>query len=335
MQAIDVQEPGGPESLKVVSVAEPPITEHDVLIRVAAAGVNRADVLQRQGFYPPPRGASAILGLECSGTVVAVGSQVVQWQVGDEVCALLSGGGYAERVAVPQGQVMPIPEGVSLIHAAGLPEVAATVVSNLDMVARLRPDEWVLLHGGGSGIGTFAIQWAKAIGAKVAVTVGSQRKAERCRDLGADVAIDYRTQDFATEIRSATADHGADVILDIIGAKYLEANLRTLAVNGRLVVIGLQGGVRAELDLARLLTKRASISATSLRARPESEKAQICRTLVTEVWPLIAAGSITPVIDRVLPLHAAPEAHQLLTNGASFGKVLLTPNGEAGPSKSA
>lgn len=324
MRAIIVTEPGGPENMQIADVADPEPEADEVLIRVAAAGVNRADLLQRQGMYPPPPGASEVLGLECSGTVVAVGETVDRWRPGDEVCALLSGGGYAELVAVPQGQVMPLPVGLSLTTAAGLPEVAATVVSNLSMVAGLQPGEWVLIHGGGSGIGTFAIQWAKALGAHVATTVGSARKGDRCRELGADVVINYSRSDFVDEVRTATADRGVDVILDIIGAKYLDANLRSMAIGGRLVVIGLQGGVRAELNLARLLTLRASVTATSLRARSAQEKAEICTELVNKVWPMIADGRIVPVVDRVVPMAQAASAHHALATGSSLGKVLLS-----------
>lgn len=324
MRGVIVTEPGGPENMQITELAEPVPAADEVLIRVAAAGVNRADLLQRQGFYPPPPGASDILGLECSGVVVAVGDSVERWRPGDEVCALLSGGGYAELVAVPQGQVMPLPVGLSLTTAAGVPEVAATVVSNLAGVARLQPGEWVLLHGGGSGIGTFAIQWAKAIGARVVTTVGSERKAEICSELGADVVIDYKKSDFVAEVRDATQGRGVDVILDIIGAKYLDANLRALAVSGRLVIIGLQGGVRAEIDLARLLATRATVTATSLRARPASQKADICAELVANVWPMMTDGRIRPIIDQVLPWDRVAEAHQVLATGQSVGKVLLT-----------
>lgn len=323
-----MNQPGGPEQLRTDHVPDPSPQPDEVLIRVAAAGVNRADLLQRQGLYPPPPGASDTLGLECSGTVVAVGAQVDRWRPGDQVCALLSGGGYAELVAVPEGQVMSLPPGVSLVESAGIPEVAATVVSNLSMVAGLRADEWVLVHGGGSGIGTFAIQYAKALGAKVATTVGSSAKARLCSTLGADVVINYKESDFVTEVREATDGGGADVVLDIIGAKYLEANVRVLAIEGRLVVIGLQGGVQAELNLARLLSIRGSITATSLRARPVAEKARICRMLEEQVWPMIGAGQVAPVIDRLLPLEQAADAHELLASGGAAGKVLLTVNSD-------
>lgn len=313
MRAVTVPEPGGPDVLTLAEIPDPDATDQ-VLIDVAAAGVNRADLLQRQGHYPPPPGASPILGLECSGTLAD----------GAEVCALLTGGGYAERVAVPAGQVMPVPAGVDLITAAGLPEVACTVYSNLTMVAGLMAGEWVLIHGGAGGIGTFAIQWARAVGARVAVTAGSDAKLAQCAELGAEVLINYRTQDFPDEVRRATGGHGADVILDIMGAKYLMPNVAALAADGRIVVIGLQGGVKAELNLGALLTKRGTIAATALRSRPEEQKAQICRRVVADVWPAIAAGQIRPVIDRVLPLGQAAEAHRVMAASDHVGKILLT-----------
>lgn len=315
--------PGGPEVLEVDDhTAAPRLRAGDVLIDVVAAGVNRADLLQRQGLYPPPPGESSIIGLECSGTIAAA-DPAGGWSVGDRVCALLSGGGYAEQVAVPAGQVMPVPAGVDLVSAAALPEVACTVYSNVEMVAGLQPGEWLLVHGGGSGIGTFAIQWARAVGAHVAVTVGSAAKAEHCRRLGAELVINYRDQDFVAQLRETTDGHGADVILDIIGAKYLDRNVKALAVEGRLVVIGLQGGIKGELNLAALLSKRGSVTATSLRGRPAEQKADVCAAVTANVWPLVAAGRIEPVIDRVLPLAEAAQAHHLLEASDHFGKVVL------------
>ncbi len=302
-----VDEPGGPEQLHLADVPDPTPGPGDVLVEVAAAGVNRADLLQRQGFYPPPPGASDTLGLEVSGTLA-----------GDPVCALLAGGGYAHRVAVPRGQIMPLPPGVDLVAAGGVPEVACTVYSNLAMTARLQPGEWLLIHGGGSGIGTFAIQWARAVGAHVAVTAGSTEKLARCAELGAEVLINYREQDFVEALPQP-----ADVVLDVVGAKYLDRNVRALADGGRLVVIGLQGGVKAELNLGALLAKRGSVIATSLRSRSDEQKAAICAAVVRDVWPLFASGAIRPVVDRVLPLAEAAEAHRLLAESGHFGKVLL------------
>jgi putative PIG3 family NAD(P)H quinone oxidoreductase len=262
-----------------------------------------------------------VLGLECSGTVREVGAGVERWQVGDEVCALLSGGGYAEQVVVPAGQVMAVPDGVDLVTAAALPEVACTVWSNLFMVAGLRPGETLLVHGGAGGIGTFAIQLAAALGATVAATAGSPEKLEVCRSLGAAVTIDYREQDFVAVLRAETG--GADVVLDVMGAAYLARNVEVLKPGGRLVVIGLQGGRRAELDLGALLAKRASVAATSLRARPPAEKAAIVAAVREHVWPLVEDGRVRPVVDRVLPLRAAAEAHTVLEAGGHVGKVLL------------
>ena len=323
MRAITVVQPGGPESLVLADVPDPVPGPGEVLVDVAASAVNRADVLQRQGFYDPPPGASPHPGLECSGRIAAIGTGVSGWAVGDEVCALLSGGGYAEQVVVPAGQLLPVPQGMDLVTAAALPEVVSTVWSNVFQVAHLRPAEILLVHGGSSGIGTMAIQLGKAIGAKVAVTAGSPEKLEACRALGADILINYREQDFVEELRETTAGHGADVILDVIGAKYLDRNLDALAVNGRLIIIGMQGGIQAELNLSKLMTKRAAIAATGLRARPLEEKAAIVAAVREHVWPLIENGTVKPVIDRVLPIEAAPEAHRLMESSTHIGKILL------------
>ncbi|MFF3012890.1 NAD(P)H-quinone oxidoreductase [Streptomyces sp. NPDC057939] len=324
MHAITIEQPGGPEALVWADVPDPVAGEGEVLVEVAASAVNRADVLQRQGFYDPPPGASPHPGLECSGRITAVGPGVSGWSVGDEVCALLSGGGYAQRVAVPAGQLLPVPQGVDLVSAAALPEVVATVWSNVFMVAGLRPGETLLVHGGSSGIGTMAIQLGKAVGARVAVTAGGKEKLARCAELGADVLIDYREQDFVEELRSATGGAGADVILDIMGAKYLARNLDALAVNGRLAVIGMQGGVKAELNLGILLAKRAAITATSLRTRPLEEKAAIIAAVREHVWPLVAAGRVRPVVHATYPMAEAAEAHRVLESSAHVGKLLLT-----------
>lgn len=318
-----VDEPGGPEVLRWAEVPDPEAAAGEVLVDVIAAGVNRADLLQRAGHYPPPAGASPYLGLECSGRVASLGPGVTGWTVGDEVCALLTGGGYAERVAVPAGQLLPVPRGVDLVSAAALPEVAATVWSNLFIVAGLRPGEALLVHGGGSGIGTFAVQLAHVLGAKVLTTVGSPAKASAVRELGADATIDYHAEDFVARSRELTDGKGVDVVLDVIGAKYLERNLAALAVGGRIVVIGLQGGTRAELDLGRLLAKRAAVAGTTLRARPESEKAEIVRQVVEHVWPLVADGAVRPVVDRVVGVEDAADAHRAMAVGENVGKILL------------
>ncbi|ATY96805.1 NAD(P)H-quinone oxidoreductase [Streptomyces cavourensis] len=327
MHAITIPEPGGPEALVWTEVPDPVPGDGEVLVEVVAGAVNRADVLQRQGFYDPPPGASPYPGLECAGRIAALGPGVTGWAVGDAVCALLSGGGYAEKVAVPVGQLLPVPDGVELTVAAALPEVTATVWSNVFMVAHLRPGETVLIHGGSSGIGTMAIQLAKAVGARVAVTAGSPEKLARCAELGADILINYREQDFVEEVRENTAGAGADVILDIVGAKYLDRNVQALAVNGRLAIIGLQGGVKGELNLGALLAKRAAVTATSLRGRPIAEKAAIVAAVREHVWPLIADGVVRPVVDRTVPMADAAEAHRVLESSTHVGKVLLiTPN---------
>ncbi|GAA0668762.1 NAD(P)H-quinone oxidoreductase [Streptomyces thermocarboxydovorans] len=323
MHAITMTEPGGPEVLVWDEVPDPVPGEGEVLVEVVAGAVNRADVLQRQGHYDPPPGASPYPGLECSGRIAALGPGVGGWAVGDEVCALLSGGGYAEKVVVPAGQLLPVPEGLDVKQAAALPEVVCTVWSNVFMIAHLRPGETLLVHGGSSGIGTMAIQLAKAVGAKVAVTAGTKEKLERCAELGADILINYREQDFVEEIRQATGGNGADVILDNMGAKYLDRNVRALAVNGRLAIIGMQGGVKGELNIGALLAKRAAITAASLRARPVQEKAAIVAAVREHVWPLIEGGHVRPVIDREIPMPEAAEAHRVLEESRHIGKVLL------------
>lgn len=322
MRAVTVPTPGGVDALEVVDLPMPEPAADEVLIRVTAAGVNRADILQRQGYYDPPTGATPVLGLECSGDIVAVGAGVTDLQPGTHVCALLTGGGYAEYVSVPVGQVATAPEGVTLTEAAGLMEVASTVWSNVFMMGKLKHGETLLVHGGGSGIGTFAIQLGKAFGARVVVTVGSEEKAEFCRELGADLAINYREQDFA-EVMKAEGIR-ADVILDIIGAKYLASNVSVLATAGRLVVIGMQGGIKAELNLGALLAKRAAVMATSLRARPAGEKAAIVSAMVAQVWPLIADGTVRPIIHATYPLEDVREAHQMMEDSTHTGKILLT-----------
>jgi putative PIG3 family NAD(P)H quinone oxidoreductase len=323
MRAVTLPSYGDVDILTLADVADPVPGPGEVLVDVVATAVNRADLLQRRGFYEPPPGASPYPGPECSGRVSALGDDVSDWAVGDEVCALLSGGGYAEKVAVPAGQLLPVPKGVDVRRAAALPEVVCTVWSNVFMVAHLRPGETLLVHGGSSGIGTMAIQLAKAVGAKVAVTAGTAQKLDRCAELGADVLINYREQDFVEEIRKATDGAGADVILDNMGAKYLDRNVNALAINGRLAIIGMQGGVKGELNIATLLNKRAAISATSLRARPPAEKTAIVAAVREHVWPLLDAGHIRPVVDRELPMSDAAAAHRVVEESGHIGKVLL------------
>ena len=323
MKAITLPEPGGPEALVLDDVPDPMPRPGEVVVEVVAAGVNRADLMQRQGHYDPPPGSSAYPGLEVSGRVAQVGDGVEGWSVGDEVCALLTGGGYAERVAVPAGQLLPVPAGVSLEDAAALPEVACTVWSNVFMTANIRPGEVLLVHGGGSGIGTMAIQLGRVVGARVAVTAGSPEKLEVCRELGASILVNYRTEDFEAVVRDATDGHGADVILDSIGAKYLARNVGVLAVNGRLVVIGLMGGRTGEIDLGAMLAKRCALVATTLRARPPAEKAAIVAAVREHVWPLVEAGRVRPIVHAAYPLADAAGAHREMEASTHVGKLLL------------
>ena len=324
MKAMTLPSFGGPEVLTLADVETPEPRPGEVLVEVAAAGVNRADLLQRRGFYPPPPGESDVPGLEVSGRVAALGEGVDAWSVGDEVCALLAGGGYAEVVRVPAGQVLPVPAGVPLVDAAALPEVVCTVWSNVFLTANLQPGETLLVHGGSSGIGTMAIQLGREVGAHVAVTAGSAAKLEVCRALGAEVLVDYREEDFVERVRAATDGHGADVVLDNMGAAYLSRNVDVLATGGRLVVIGMQGGTKAELDLSVLLRKRAAVIATSLRSRPVAEKAAIVAAVREHVWPLVEAGRVRPVVHARFPLAEAAAAHRELDAGTHVGKVLLT-----------
>ncbi|MGN9775219.1 NAD(P)H-quinone oxidoreductase [Micromonospora sp. H33] len=323
MHAITIPEPGGPDALVWAKVPDPEPGPGEVVVRVHASAVNRADLLQRQGLYPPPPGAPAYPGLECSGTITATAPDVTGWAVGQKVCALLAGGGYAELVAVPAGQLLPVPDGVDPVDAAALPEVACTVWSNVVQLAGLTKGETLLVHGGGSGIGTFAIQLGAALGATVVVTARAAKHG-RLRELGAAHTIDYREQDFVEEVRRATDGRGADVILDIMGASYLGRNVAALATGGRLVVIGMQGGRKGELDLGALLAKRGTVAATALRSRPLEEKAEIVRGVREQVWPLVAAGKIGPVVDRRLPMADAAAAHRMVESNEHVGKVLLT-----------
>ncbi len=323
MRAVTIPTYGDADVLTPAEVADPAAGSGEVLVEVVAAGVNRADVLQRQGFYAPPPGGSPYPGLECSGRVAALGAGVAGWAVGDEVCALLSGGGYAELVAVPAGQLLPVPTGVGLEEAAALPEVVCTVWSNVFQLAALQPGEVLLVHGGTSGIGTMAIQLAARYGARVLCTVGSAEKADRAEALGAERAIRYRDEDFVEVVREVTEGAGADVVLDNMGASYLARNVQVLATGGRLVVIGLQGGATGELNLGVLLSKRASVHATSLRGRPAAQKAAIVSAVLGAVWPAVEAGEIRPVIHRVLALEDAAGAHRLMESSSHVGKILL------------
>jgi len=322
MRAITCTGAGGPEVLTVSDIERPTLKPGQLLIETVAAGVNRADLLQRQGHYPPPRGESEIIGLEVSGHVAEVGDGVQDWTLGDPCVALLAGGGYAEFVAVDAGQVVPPPEGVDLITAAGLIEVAATVVSNMDHV-HLTEGETLLVHGGAGGIGSFAIQYAKALGCTVATTAGTAEKLAICTELGADISLDYH-DDWIGQLREATEGHGADVILDIMGAKYLDANVKSLAIGGRQVTIGLQGGVKGELNLGLLLNKRGTVTATSLRFRPASEKAAICARTRDVAWPLISSGRIRLAGETRFPVEDVRGAHEWLASGENVGKIVLT-----------
>jgi putative PIG3 family NAD(P)H quinone oxidoreductase len=323
MHAVVITEPGEPEVLRWLEVPDPVPGPGEVVIDVAASGVNRADLMQRQGLYPPPAGAPPYPGLECAGRIRIAGDGVTDWRPGDEVCALLAGGGYAEQVVVPAGQVLPLPPKVSVTTAASFPETACTVYSNVFQLAALQAGETLLVHGGSSGIGTMAIQLGKAFGARVACTAGSAEKLARCRELGADIAINYREEDFVAALHDATGGAGADVILDIMGASYLAPNLAALATDGRLVIIGRQGGSRAEIDLGVLQGKRASVHATTLRARPAGQKAAVVAAVREHVWPLIGTGQVQAVIDRELPMSQAPAAHRAMAASEHIGKILL------------
>jgi putative PIG3 family NAD(P)H quinone oxidoreductase len=326
MRAVTFQQPGGPEVLTWSEVPDPVCGPGEVIVDVVASAVNRADLLQRQGFYPPPPGASEIIGLECSGIVSEVGDDVTDWAVGDEVCALLTGGGYAERVAVPAGQLLPRPAGVELATAAALPEVTCTVWSNVFLLGGLRRGENFLVHGGAGGIGTMAIQLAARAGARVFATAGSAEKLAVCRELGADVTINYRDEDFVERVKEETGGAGVDVVLDNMGAKYLARNAEALAADGRLMIIGMQGGTKAELDLGLLMRKRGSVHATTLRSRPASGhhgKAEIVAAVRHDVWPDVERGVVRPIVDRRLPMMRAADAHRIVEASEHVGKVLL------------
>ncbi|CAI0468445.1 unnamed protein product [Linum tenue] len=326
MKAVVITSPGGPEVLQLHQVDDPQIKDDEVLIKVAATAINRADTIQRQGKYPPPKGASEYLGLECSGTVEAVGSRVSRWKIGDQVCALLSGGGYAEKVAVPEAQVLPVPQGISFTDAAAFPEVACTVWSTIFMTSRLSPGETLLVHGGSSGIGTFAIQIAKHIGIRVFITAGSKEKLEACRDLGADVCINYKTEDFVARVKEETDGKGVDVILDCLGASYFQRNLDSLNFDGRLFIIGMMGGTKTEMNLPTLFAKRLTVQAAGLRYRTAENKAAIVNEVEKNVWPAIAAGKVKPIVYKVFPFSEAADAHKLIESSQHIGKILLVPS---------
>ena len=325
MRCIEYAEAGGTEVIQVVDRPIPEPGPGEVLVKVAAAGLNRADVLQRQGHYPPPEGASDVPGLEVSGTVEEIGAGVDGWDFGAPVCALLAGGGYAEYVSVPAGQLAPVPDGVSVQDAAALPEVAATCWSNLMMRAEVHRGDWVLVHGGTGGIGSFALQLLAAVGAKPLATAGGAAKVELSRTLGAVEAFDHREEDFVARVKEVTGGHGADVILDVMGGSYLAQNAKALAQGGRLVVIGLQGGQKGELPIGLLMGKGAWVTGSTLRSQPVRQKTEIMRQVVQHVWPLVESGAIRPQVDRTFPLDQAAAAHEHLETSERTGKVLLVP----------
>jgi len=324
MRAILIERPGDESVLRIGTTAAPALEPGMVRIRVAATAVNRADLLQRQGLYPPPPGASPILGLECAGTIAEVGAGVRGWRSGDRAMALLPGGGYAEEVVVDAGSALPIPERLSFEEAAAVPEVFLTAYLNLFELGALPAGGAALVHGGGSGVGTASIQLVKASGGRVLVTAGSDEKCAQCRDLGADVAIHYRNESFPERVREATDGRGVDVVLDSIGAPYLEGNLASLAIGGRLVLIGLMGGAKVEINLAVLLAKRAAVIGSTLRTRPVAEKAAIVAGFQRRFGEDLAAGRIRPIVDRVLPLERAADAHRAIKASEHFGKIVLS-----------
>ncbi|GLJ33405.1 hypothetical protein SUGI_0672350 [Cryptomeria japonica] len=324
MKAVVITTPGGPDVLQVQEVDDPQHNDDEVLIKICATALNRADTLQRQGRYPPPKGAPPYPGLECSGVIEAVGKNVDKWKAGDEVCALLGGGGYAEKVAVHSGHVLPVPKGVSLQEAAALPEVSCTVWSTVFMTSHLSSGESFLVHGGSSGIGTFAIQIAKHIGAKVFVTAGNEEKLKCCKELGADVAINYKTEDFVSRVKEETGGKGVDVILDNMGGPYLQRNLDALGLDGRLFIIGFQGGSVTEINLSSIFARRLTIQAAGLRTRAVENKAHIIADVQKHVWPAIEEGKVKPVIHVSLPLSQVAEGHRIMESSTHIGKILLT-----------
>ncbi|WP_417836124.1 NAD(P)H-quinone oxidoreductase [Thalassospira tepidiphila] len=323
MKAVEITKDTAPPALVLGDVAVPDHGPNDVLVRVAASGVNRPDLMQVAGMYPPPPGASEIPGLELSGEIVAVGSNVTDWKCGDKVCALVTGGGYAQYVAVPAAQCLPVPKGMSMIAAAGVPETFFTVWHNVFDKAQLKAGETFLVHGGTSGIGTTAIQLAKAFGAKVIATAGTGEKCQACRDLGADVAINYKTQDFVKEVKAATDGKGADVILDMVAGDYVSRNFKAAAFEARILIIAFLRGPKAETNFTPLLLKRLTLMGSTLRAQPVANKGAIANSLREKVWPLLESGQVAPVIYKTFPLEQASEAHATLKGGAHIGKVIL------------
>ena len=323
MRIVDVAQPGGPEQLVFVERPTPSVGAHDVLIRVAAAGLNRADILQRRGHYPSPPGAPTNPGLEASGTIVAVGANVTEFKVGDAVCALLQGGGYSEYCAVHAGQVLPLPRGIDIVQAAALPEAFFTVWSNVFGFARLKAGESLLVHGGSSGIGVTAIQLARALGHSVFATAGSAEKCRFCESLGAQRAFDYKTQDFVAETLAATDKRGVDVILDMVGGTYVARNLQALAIEGRLVMIASQGGSKGEIDVLRIMQRRLTITGSTLRAREVEFKQTIKTQLLRIAWPLLENGTIKPIVDSVFEMKDIAKAHERMESSAHMGKIVM------------
>ena len=321
MDAVIVANPGDIDALEIGELPTPQPQQGEVLVRTVGSGVNRADILQRKGHYPPPAGVTDTIGLEASGVVESVGEGVTQWKAGDEAVALLSGGGYAEYCVAPAGQLIPPPPGIDLVTAAGMLEVAATVVSNMDVVG-LKAGERMLVHGGSGGIGTFAIQYAKALGCTVATTAGTDEKLQHCREHGADIALNYH-DDWVQGLKDATDGKGVDVILDIMGAKYLELNVKALAKRGRMVIIGMQGGTKGTLNIGALLQKMGTITATSLRFRSVDEKSDICARVADVVWPMVADGRVKPAPETHIPFRDVRKAHELLEGGGNVGKIVL------------
>src|SRR5262245_21850465 len=323
MLAIEISQPGGPEVLVPVDRPVPSIGPDDVLVKVAAAGVNRPDILQRQGRYPPPNGVTDIPGLEVAGTIETVGPAVTAWRPGDVVCALVSGGGYAEFCAVPAPQCLPAPRGLDVTHAAALPETTFTVWTNVVERGRLSRGEAILIHGGSSGIGTTAIQLARALGARVFATAGSAAKCEACEALGAERAINYRETDFVASIKDLTNGRGVDVVLDMVAGDYVSRNIDALAMDGRLVIIGRQGGVKSEIDVMPILRKRLVITGSTLRTRSVEEKGALARAVHQHVWPLFESGAMRVIVHATFPLREASAAHRVMESGAHVGKLVL------------